>query len=118
MIGRATVIWLLFAVAAGFGLFQLKYEVLDQQRRLAELNARLVKNQEAIHVLRAEWSYLTAPERLQRLSERYLDMAPASAFQLGSFQDLPYRIPGTPERALAARAARPPIAATPTRVAQ
>ena len=118
MIGRATIIWMIIAFVTGFGLFELKYEVLDQQRRLAELNGRFLKNQEAIHVLRAEWSYLNAPERLQRLGRRHLDMAPASGIQLGSFRDLPYRIPEVPDRALTAQATGPAIAVTPARVAR
>jgi hypothetical protein len=78
----ATVMWTVLAGAVGVGLFFVKHEVKDQERRLAELNADIQRNQEAIHVLKAEWSYLNDPARLRALSEKYLSMKPVAPSQV------------------------------------
>jgi cell division protein FtsL len=80
---------LLLAAIAGFlgvGLFFVKHEVRDQEARLAELNRDIQRNQEEIHVLKAEWSYLNDPARLRQLSEKFLSMrvmAPSQITSLG-----------------------------------
>lgn len=79
----------LLAGAVGIGLFFVKHEVKEQEARLAELNSEIERNQEAIHVLKAEWSYLNDPARLRALSEKYLAMKVMGAGQVASLDHLP-----------------------------
>jgi cell division protein FtsL len=53
-------------------LFQVKHNVQNLKRDLAEINKELAANQDSIHVLNAEWAYLNEPARIKRLSDKYL----------------------------------------------
>lgn len=81
----------LVAVLA-FGLFALKYEVRGLEASLERLEAEAETDQEAIRVLKAEWSYLNRPERLRSLATRYLPLAAVDANQIGTLDALPRRI--------------------------
>lgn len=58
-----------------FGLFQVKFKVQQLYREAAELKSQLSHEKDSIHVLKAEWAYLNQPDRLQRLSKKFLDLA-------------------------------------------
>ena len=88
---RATVFWSLLAAFVGFGLFHVKYQVQKLEDRLAKLNRDIVREQEQIHVLRAEWTYLDRPERIEQLAKKYLELAPPRPDQIGYIDQLPMR---------------------------
>lgn len=91
MMRRAALIWLVLGGAAGFALFELKYEVQTLEDELAHLNRAIRSDQEEIHVLKAEWSYLNRTERLADLSRRHLDLQPITTTQMLTIEDLPMR---------------------------
>jgi hypothetical protein len=91
MKGRITLFWIFLAALVGFGLFHVKYKVQALEEELAHLNARIVHEQEQLHVLRAEWAYLNRPERLEELNGRFLGLGPISPTQIGKLDDLPLR---------------------------
>ena len=91
MMKRATLLWALMAVAAGAGLLVMKYEIRGLEERLAGLNRDILRHQEAIHVLRAEWSFLNQPARLEDLARRLLRLEPSTADQPGRISDIPMR---------------------------
>ncbi|MGH6930272.1 MAG: cell division protein FtsL [Dongiaceae bacterium] len=93
MIGRGTMVWLSLAIAAGVGLFHVSYRVQSLEEELGRVNRDILREQETIHVLRAEWSYLNEPRRLAELSRRHLTLAPLSANQMMRIEDLPLRLP-------------------------
>lgn len=88
---RATVFWSLLAALVGFGLFHVKYQVQKLEDRLTRLNRDIVREQEQIHVLRAEWTYLNRPERIEQLAKKYLDLAAPKSNQMSSIAQLPMR---------------------------
>jgi len=92
MIGRAMILSVALAAAAGVGLYHLKHEVMLLEQELAKTNRAILKEQEAIHVLDAEWTYLNDPRRLEALSKRYLELAPLAAAQVITLNDLPTRL--------------------------
>ena len=79
---RATVTLMIAALATGAVLYQVAYAVERMQADLDRLNQGIRADREAIHVLQAEWSYLNQPQRLAKLSERYLGMKPADASRI------------------------------------
>jgi len=81
-----TILATILAACVGVGLFFIKHEVKDQERRLAALNSQIQADQESIHVLRAEWSYLNDPIRLRALSEKHLGMHPVTSNQVATLE--------------------------------
>ena len=83
----------MFVLAAGAGglLFQVSFEVSALEDRLATLNRAIIDDQESIHVLRAEWSYLNQPSQIEALAQRHLDLVPMKTAQIQSFAALPLR---------------------------
>jgi len=107
---RATVFWSVLAALVGFGLFHVKYQVQTLEDRLAKVNRAIVREQEQIHVLRAEWSYLDRPERIEQLAQKYLELAPPKASQIGTIAQLPMRGAAAPDPASLQSRSEPPAA--------
>jgi hypothetical protein len=91
MISRATLFWLLLTALVGYGLFHVKYEVMALEEELIRLNAATLREQNQIHVLEAEWSYLNQPSRLEEFNERHLHLKPIAPEQYGTIAALPPR---------------------------
>ena len=91
MINRAALIWMILAIAAGTGLFLLKYEVRAMEDQLVQIKQQTLNNLEAVHVLKAEWSHLNHPTRLEDLGRRLLALEPVVAQQSASIADIPLR---------------------------
>lgn len=85
-----TFIWLFLAIFVGVGMYILKYEVKKLETELANLNNNIHKDQEAIHVLKAEWSHLNNPERIKKLSERFIKLEPITPEQIVTIAELPF----------------------------
>lgn len=92
MIRRSTLVAIVLMLAIGIGLYQLKHEVQLLEGRLADVNRDILADQEAIHVLDAEWTYLNRPWRLEALAQRHLELAPLAAAQVVTFDQLPSRL--------------------------
>ncbi len=108
MIRLATLLWIAIAGVMGYGLYQLKHEVMSLETELGRLNRQIVREQENIHVLRAEWAYTNQPQRLQALAQRHLDLTPMNPRQFGRLDALP-----APAAAPVAQGAVRPAAASP-----
>ena len=124
MIRAATILWIALAGAVGFGLFQLKHQVRALDEELLRLNRQIAAEHQTIHVLKAEWSYVNQPQRLEALAQRHLDLTPMKPRQLMHIAELPSRpaedaaiaSPPTPPAALpvgAAASSAPRSAASP-----
>lgn len=74
-----------------FELYNGVSRVQGQERELAGLKAAIVSEHEAIRVLKAEWSYLNQPERLQTLAREHLPLAPTGASQIVVLASLPLK---------------------------
>ena len=83
---------LVFAAAY---VYRIKMESTERTERVLRLHAEIREQRDAIAVLRAEWSKLDAPLRLQGLAERHLQLKPLSATQYDSLKNLPER-PSSP----------------------
>lgn len=91
MINRAALVWMILAITAGIGLFLLKYEVRAMEEQLVQIKQQTLANLEAVHVLKAEWSHLNQPARLEDLGRRLLSLEPVVAQQSASIADIPLR---------------------------
>lgn len=113
MIRPSTIFWICMAGCVGYGLYQLKHQVQALEDDLFRANRAILAEQEAIHVLHAEWSYMNQPARLQALASRHLDLQPTKPGQLGSLASLP-PLPGTDAPPLLAASPPAPLAAAPS----
>jgi cell division protein FtsL len=93
MMRVGTILTLSLAVAAGIGLFYAKHRVQALEAELSGLQQQILRDREAIHVLKAEWSFLNDPDRLAELARRHLEMAPVSGSQLATIDDVPEKLP-------------------------
>lgn len=73
------------ALILGVAVFRITYQVDALEKELKQLNQAILDEQETIHILRAEWSYLNDPDRLKNLAERFLDLKEMDGRQLINF---------------------------------
>lgn len=84
--------WLSLMVVASYAMFHISYEVEQVENELRSLNRQTLVEQEAIHVLKAEWSHVNRPENLRELSNELLpNMQPPAINQILTFDQIPYR---------------------------
>ena len=84
--------WLSLIVVASYAMFHVSYQVEQVESELHAMNQQTLEEQNAIHVLRAEWSHLNRPENLRELSRELLPhMQPPGIEQIGSLHQLPRR---------------------------
>jgi|SRR4030088_1788682 hypothetical protein len=81
---------LVFAAAY---VYRIKMESTARTERVLRLHADVREQRDAIAALRAEWSRLDAPLRLQGLAERHLTLKPIGANQYDQLKNLPERPP-------------------------
>jgi len=81
---------LVFAAAY---VYRIKMDSTSRTERVLRLHADIREQRDAIAVLRAEWTRLDSPLRLQGLAERHLPLKPLNANQYDSLKNLPERPP-------------------------
>ena len=81
---------LVFAAAY---VYRIKMESTARTEMVLRLHAEVREQRDAIAALRAEWSKLDAPLRLQGLAERHLTLKPIVATQYDTLKNLPERPP-------------------------
>jgi len=72
---------LMVMISAGT-VYSLKETTERLEARKHQLSAEILKDRAAIKVLRAEMAYLSQPDRLQKLSERFLALTAIKSDQL------------------------------------
>jgi hypothetical protein len=91
MTARGTVLWLLLAAVSAFALFPITYRVKALEEELAGLRGAKRASEQTIHVLNAEWAYLTRPERLAADAVRLLGAGPLLGSQMVAVATVPLR---------------------------
>ncbi len=85
------------ALIAGAGwTFKVKHDAEQAVARVETLETRIRLEREAIEILKADWSLLTSPERLEALIERYKDelmLDHAQPRQIVTFDKIPEKQP-------------------------
>lgn len=73
-------------------LYNLEHTTRSHERIIVKAKAEMVDNAEAIKLLKAEWSSLTRPERIQLMAEKHLGMKRLEPDQIVSAAELPARL--------------------------
>lgn len=87
---RTTLTWVMFILPVALGLFYVKHIVENLEEDLSALEKSIATDADEVHVLRAEWAYLSRPERVQKLAGTYLDLEPASGAQIADVKAIPF----------------------------
>jgi cell division protein FtsL len=99
-------------VALAYVIYEVKYEARALDAEIALLKKDIEIERDGVAVLRAEWSLLNRPERIERLAEKYLKLAPARPSQLVTLATLKDSDLERSSLAAKAEAAKPAAAKT------
>jgi cell division protein FtsL len=80
-------------VAAAAYVYEIKFEATLRAERVAKMRGDIQRERDAIAALRAEWSTLENPARIQGLARRHLRLRPPDSAQYDSLERLPERPP-------------------------
>ena len=78
-------------VSAAVYVYKIKFDSTLQAERIARLTTDLRRMHDANASLRAEWSQLDNPARIQGLADRHLKLRPIEAAQFDKLDHLPDR---------------------------
>jgi hypothetical protein len=78
-------------VCAAVYVYKIKFDSTLQAERVAKLRTDLRRQRDAIAALRAEWSQLDNPIRIQGLAQRHLQLKAVEATQFDNLDHLPDR---------------------------
>jgi cell division protein FtsL len=88
MIRPSTLFFICVASGVGIALFHIKYQVSKLEQDYHQTQKRIKETKETIHILKAEWSHLNDPKRLQELATKYLNIVPIKSHQFISMKKL------------------------------
>ncbi len=76
-------------VATAVYVYSVKYQTIYASEQIVKTRHLIAKERDAINILRAEYAFLTRPDRLQALADKQLDMQPLSLHQIVKASELP-----------------------------
>jgi hypothetical protein len=80
-------------IGAAAYVYEIKFESTLRAERIAKMRSDVLRERDAIAALRAEWTGLDNPARIQGLARRHLKLRPAEATQYDALDRLPERPP-------------------------
>jgi cell division protein FtsL len=80
-------------VLAAAYVYRIKFDATVQAERLARIRSEVRHERDGIAALRAEWSQLDNPARIESLAKRYLHLKPITPQQFDQLDHLPDRPP-------------------------
>ncbi|MDX8479461.1 hypothetical protein RFN28_13365 [Mesorhizobium sp. VK24D] len=94
MFRTSDIVLIAIMVSAAALTYKTKREAEDQLAAVQKLQAQIRYEEDTIDLLKADWSLLTQPSRLQKLAEIYktqLGLEPLNARQIGGLDDVPVK---------------------------
>lgn len=85
------VVLLVAVIVVAVITYGMKHQAEIAAEKVAKLNRQIASEKQSSALLKAEWSMLTQPARLQTVVERYADhfkLAPFSADQLATIEEI------------------------------
>jgi cell division protein FtsL len=76
-------------VASAVYVYSVKYQTIWWSEQIVKTRHAIEREEDAINLLRAEYAFLTRPERLQSLADKELNMQPLALNQIVKASDLP-----------------------------
>ena len=94
MVRTLNILFILAVVIGAATVYDLKLAATKSAERVADLKRQIEDERNAIRLLKAEWSVLNKPDRLQSLVERYneyLQLDPLEVKQIVTPDEIPAR---------------------------
>ncbi|MCX8571283.1 MULTISPECIES: hypothetical protein [Hyphomicrobiales] len=94
MFRTSDIILIAAMVGAAAFTYQTKHEAENRLEAVRKIEAQIRYEEDTIDLLKADWSLLTQPARLQKLAQAYqseLKLDPVDARQIVNLKDLPVR---------------------------
>lgn len=82
MLRYLNVLAIALLVGSAVYAYSIKYETLLFSEQTVKVQHAIDRERDRIGMLRAEWAYLTRPERLQALADKHLDLVPLGVDQI------------------------------------
>lgn len=95
MIRALNLAMLALTVVICFGLYRVTHAAQEREADLRSIETKIAEEERAIGVLKAEWTHLSQPSKMQAMASRYLDLEPMKATQIAYLNDIPMRPEGT-----------------------
>ena len=92
MFRTSDIVLIAVMVSAAAFTYKTKHEAEARLAAIHKIEAGIKYEQDTIDLLKADWSLLTQPSRLQKLAEIYqaeLQLKPVEASQIGAIEELP-----------------------------
>ena len=80
-------------ILAAAYVYRIKFDLTVQAERLAKIRGEVRRARDTLAELRAEWTHLDNPARIEGLAKRYLPLKPIAPTQFDSLDKLPERPP-------------------------
>lgn len=78
-------------VVSAAWVYKIKFDATLQAERVSKLRTEIRRERDTIAILRAEWSKLDRPDRVQELAKRHLTLRPVEVAQFDTLEKLPER---------------------------
>lgn len=85
------VLSLLVLVGSAVAVYKVKFDSTYEAQRIAKLRNEIRTERDRLALLRAEWTRLAAPQRIQDLASRHLGMKPLQITRIADLSGLPER---------------------------
>jgi hypothetical protein len=80
-------------ILAAAYVYRIKFDSTVQAERLAKIRSQVRHERDTIAALRAQWSELDNPARIEALAKRFLPLKPIAPTQFDKLDNLPDRAP-------------------------
>ncbi|AZO37576.1 hypothetical protein EOA27_36450 [Mesorhizobium sp. M2A.F.Ca.ET.037.01.1.1] len=94
MFRTSDIVLIAVMVSAAALTYKTKREAEEQLASVQKIQAQIRYEEDTIDLLKADWSLLTQPSRLQKLADVYksqLGLEPVGARQIGGLDDIPVK---------------------------
>ena len=92
MLRLFNILAIVLLIASAVYAYTIKYQTAYRYEQIAKTKIEIKAERDAIAVLRAEWAYMTRPERLQQLADQYLpELASLQVPQIVTVKAIPER---------------------------
>ncbi|MFA6280211.1 MAG: hypothetical protein WC612_05420 [Bdellovibrionales bacterium] len=85
--------WFSLTLFVSLGLYHTSYQVEHNVQQLKNINAQIEAQQRSLHILKAEWVFLSNPARLEVAARKYLALQPTTPSQITKLSKLAALLP-------------------------